>query len=98
MELTTMTKILYPTCDFQKSKEVVHVTYNARDIEHISLWFCPQQIGTFIGFAHREKIMHMCKIWTWDEFLAHSLGNVEMTSVHIMKIFTWMSFSMFGWM
>jgi hypothetical protein len=27
-------------------------------IEHISLWFCPQQIGTFIGFAHREKIIY----------------------------------------
>jgi hypothetical protein len=27
-------------------------------IEHISLWFCPQQIGTFIGFAHRENIIY----------------------------------------
>jgi hypothetical protein len=52
MELTTMTKILYPTCDIQKSKEVVHVTYNARkSITYFSLvfsttntniyWLCP---------------------------------------------------------
>jgi len=33
-----------------------------------------------------------------DKILAQSLANVEMTSVHKMKIFTWMSFSMFGWM
>jgi hypothetical protein len=44
----------------------------------------------FICFTLKEETMHMCKIWTWDKMLAHSLANVEMTSVHKMKIFTWM--------
>jgi hypothetical protein len=45
-------KILYPACNIQKSKEVVHVTYNARKSRtYLSLvlsttyrniyWLCP---------------------------------------------------------
>jgi len=45
----------------------------------------------FIGSTLREETMHLCKIWTQDKMLVHSLVNVEMTSVHKMKFFTWMN-------
>ncbi len=44
----------------------------------------------FIGSTLKEETMHLCKIWTWGKMLARLLANVEMTSVHKMKIFIWM--------
>jgi hypothetical protein len=31
MKLITTTKVSYPTCNIQRSKEVVHVTHNTRE-------------------------------------------------------------------
>jgi hypothetical protein len=39
----------------------------------------------------KGKRVHICGgFGLGDKILDHSLANVEMTSVHIMKIFTWM--------
>ncbi len=29
------------------------------------VFFLHEPINQFIGFAHREKTTHLCKIWTW---------------------------------
>jgi hypothetical protein len=40
---------------------------------------------------HIGKRLHIyARFGLGDKILAHSLTNVEMTSVHRMKIFTWM--------
>jgi hypothetical protein len=40
---------------------------------------------------HVGKRLHVCaRFGLGDKILVHSLANVEMTSVHIMKIITWM--------
>jgi hypothetical protein len=45
---------------------------------------------SFIGFAHKEETTICAGFGLGDKILVHSLANVEMTSVHRMKIFTWM--------
>jgi hypothetical protein len=46
--------------------------------------------GSFLVLPIRKRL-HICaRFGLGDKFLAHPLANVEMTNVHIMKIFTWM--------
>jgi hypothetical protein len=51
--------------------------------------FCYENFS-FIGFAHSEETTHFARFGLGDNIFAHSLANVEMTNVHIMKFFTWM--------
>jgi hypothetical protein len=45
----------------------------------------------FIGSSHVRKRLCICIGFELeDKILAHSLANVEMPSVHRMKIFIWM--------
>jgi hypothetical protein len=43
----------------------------------------------FVGSAHRERLCICARFGLGDKILVHSLANVEMICVHIMKIFTW---------
>jgi hypothetical protein len=46
--------------------------------------------GSLLALPIRKKLCTCVGFGLGDKILAHSLANVEMTSVHKMKIFTWM--------
>jgi hypothetical protein len=64
---------------------------DSKDFDIFSPYFVIGLLVLSIG-----KTLHIYARFRFrDKILAYSLANVKMISVHIMKIFTWMYFSMF---